>query len=148
MILSQTTGSQARISDRLVKPTQWTIEQLDLARLRARIVQNIGSKLLLRRAGSLYPLVLGSSCQNVCTNRRPANCVTRSGSYRYNAQSRLYVPLRDLDTADNGKSRNPEQSGSHFRVLTTVFAWNANVKSFIEDWLSGFDWNIKLAAVI
>lgn len=50
-------------------------------------------------------------------SRRVANCVTRCESYRYNAQSRLYVPLRDSDTGDNGKSTNSEQSGT--RSLST-----------------------------
>lgn len=49
MILAETTDLAAltTISDGLVKPIEWAIEQLDLARLRARIVANIGSKLLL-----------------------------------------------------------------------------------------------------
>lgn len=53
MILAQTTGSETRISLGLVKPTEWEIEQLDLARLRARIIPSIGSKLLPHRVPTL-----------------------------------------------------------------------------------------------
>lgn len=113
MILAETTDLAAltTISDGLVKPIEWAIEQLDLARLRARIVANIGSKLLLLPA--THPL-LAYPGQNLCASNPGGWPIALHAAKAIVTMLKVVFTFRYVtpDTGDNGKSTNSEQSGT------------------------------------
>lgn len=130
------TAGLTTISDGLVKPIEWTIEQLDLARLRARIVANIGSKLLLlRRPLCPHPLphyhsLLPFPGQNLCASNPGGGWpIALHAAKAIVTMLKVVFTFRYVtpDTGDNGKSTNSEQSGTRPTLhpptfLTTLFA--------------------------
>lgn len=135
-------SSLTAISDGLVKPIEWTIEQLDLARLRARIVANIGSKLLLRRPILAKRVYQQEGGQLRYTLRKLSLQCSKS------SLRSVYVTRTPAIT---GKSTNSEQSGSHpsFADHSVCSAREgAYIKTLVQDWSAGFEISVDRSSLV